>query len=197
MRFLPLLTGSIFYDLLQHGREIESAVARHDTSLLKHSTPELERYFSRSPDELPHQNAFPVATLFPLFLVAFAFNLLPFLHNLTDLSPPLHALSFFAPSLAMIVVLITASVLLARGFTAGLAGFLTLFIILLVLTVLQGLYHLLAEGGRGWTLAIAVLALLGCRIIFNSRGFVLFVIYCRTQRLTTLARKMRLKRREE
>lgn len=197
MRSLPLLTGSIFYDLLQHGWEIESAVARHDTSLLKHSTPELERYFTCPAGEFPRQSALPVATLFPLFLVAFAFNLLPFLHNLQDLSPSLHALSFFAPSLVMIVALMTASVLLARGFTAGLAGFLTLFIILLVLTVLQGLYQLLAEGGWGWTLSIAVLALLGCRMVFNSRGFVLFVIYCRTQRLATLARKMRLKSREE
>lgn len=195
MRFLPLLTGSIFYDLLQYGRELESAVARHDASLLNHSSPELERYFSRPPGERPRQNAFLVATLFPLFLVAFAFNLLPFLHNLPDLSPPLHALSFFAPSLVMLIALISASVLLARGFTSGLSGFLTLFIILLALTVLQGLHHLLTEGGDWWPLAIAAFALLGCRSVFNSRGFVLFAIYCRTQRLATLVRKMRLKNR--
>lgn len=193
MRFLALLAGNIFYDLLQHGREIESAIARRDASLLSHSTPELERYFSRPPRELPRQNAFPIATLFPLFLVAFSFNLLPFLHTLPSLSPPLHALSFFAPSLVMIVALITASVLLARGFIAGLAGFLLLFLILLALTVLQGGRHLLAEGAGGWSLAIAALALLGCRMVFNSRGFVLFAIYCRTQRLAALARKMRQK----
>lgn len=29
MRLLPWAVGSIFYDLLQHGREIESAIARH------------------------------------------------------------------------------------------------------------------------------------------------------------------------
>ncbi|MDF2779698.1 MAG: hypothetical protein K0S90_3221 [Enterobacteriaceae bacterium] len=78
MRLLPWVAGSIFYDLLQHGREIESAIARHDASLLNHTTPALERYFSRPPSELPRQNPYTVATLFPLFLVAFALNLLPF-----------------------------------------------------------------------------------------------------------------------
>lgn len=195
MQFLSLLTGSVFYDLLQHGREIESAIARHDTSLLNHTTPELERYFSRPPSELPRQNAFPVATLLPLYLVAFAFNLLPFLHTLPWLSPPLHALSFFAPSLVMIASLIAASVLLARGFNAGLTGFLALFLILLLMTVLQGFHQLLARGVGGWAMTVAIIALLGCRIVLNSRGFVLFAIYCRTQRLATLASKMRLKSR--
>lgn len=193
MHFLPLVTGSIFYDLLKHGREIESAIARHDASLLNHSTPELERYFSRPPSEIPQQNAFPVATLFPLFLVAFVFNLLPFLHALPGLSPPLYALSFFAPSLVMIAALIATSVLLARGFTAGLAGFLALFLIMLLLTVLQGFHQLLAKGGGGWTMTVAIIALLGCRMVLNSRRVVLFAIYCRTQRLAILAGKMRLK----
>lgn len=193
MRFLPLITGSVFYDLLQHGREIESAIARCDANLLNHSTPELEHYFSRPPSELPRQNPFPVATLFPLYLVAFAFNLLPFLHTLPGLSPPLHALSFFAPSLLVLVALIATSFFLARGFTAGLAGLLVLFLMVLLLTVLQGAQQLLAESGGKWTLAIAILALLGCRMVLNSRGFVLFTLYCRTQRLVALARKRRLK----
>ncbi|MCX0499131.1 hypothetical protein [Erwinia billingiae] len=176
MRFLSLITGSVFYDLIVHGREIERAIARHDAHMLNHSTPELERYFSRPVSELPRQNAFPIATLFPLFLVAFAFNLLPFLHTLPKLSPQLHALSFFAPSLVMLVALITASVLVARGFTAGLTGFLSLFLILLALTVSQLLSLLLAGAGSVWPLAIAALALLCCRRIFNSRGFVLFAV---------------------
>jgi hypothetical protein len=48
---------------------------------LNHSTPELERYFSRPLSELPRQNPYPVAVLLPLFLVAFALNLLPFLQH--------------------------------------------------------------------------------------------------------------------
>jgi hypothetical protein len=192
MRFLPFLTGDIFYCLLQHGRQIESAIACGDTRLLDHSTPELERYFSRPLTELPRQNAFPIATLFPLFLIAFAFNLLPFLHSLSDLSPPLHALSFFVPSLIVIVALIVTSVCLARGLISGLTGFLSLFLMLLAMTALQGLRALLGDNGAIWPLAIAALSLHGCRAVFNSRGFVLFTIYCRTQRLATLARKMRL-----
>ncbi|WPO93985.1 hypothetical protein [Pseudescherichia sp.] len=195
MRLLPWVAGSIFYDLLQHGREIESAIARHDASLLNHTTPALERYFSHPPSELPRQNPYTVATLFPLFLVAFALNLLPFLHALPGLSPPLHALSFFAPSLVMIVALIRTCVLLAKGFTAGMTGFLSLYLILLGLAVLQGLHHLLTGSGSGWTLVAVILALYACRNVFNSRGFVLFTIYCRTQRLVALTRKMRLSSR--
>lgn len=69
MKILRLLTGHVSYELLQHGKRIEDAIARHDNDLLNHSTPELERYFSRPLSELPRQNAYPVAILLPLFLV--------------------------------------------------------------------------------------------------------------------------------
>ena len=194
MRFLTFLTGKVFQDLLQHGRELEEAISHHDIHLLNHSTPELERYFSRPLNELPRQNPYPVAVLLPLFLVAFAFNLLPFLHAFPGLSPLHHALSFFLPSLVMIGALIITSVLLARGLTSGLAGFLALFFILLIITVVQAVYLLLAPHGSRWPLVIAFFALILCRLVMNGRGFVLFTLYCRTQRLTRLARKMRLKR---
>ncbi|EHN8793337.1 hypothetical protein I4B01_002969 [Enterobacter kobei] len=194
MRFLTFLTGKVFQDLLQHGRELEEAISHHDIHLLNHSTPELERYFSRPLNELPRQNPYPVAVLLPLFLVAFAFNLLPFLHAFPGLSPLHHALSFFLPSLVMIGALIITSILLARGLTSGLAGFLVLFFILLIITVVQAVYLLLAHQGSSWPLVIAFFALVLCRLVMNGRGFVLFTLYCRTQRLARLARKMRLKR---
>ncbi|MDO2439373.1 hypothetical protein [Enterobacter nematophilus] len=193
MSFLSFLTGRVFQDLLLHGKEIEEAVARRDSRLLNHSTPELERYFSRPLSELPRQNPYPVAVLLPLFLVAFALNLLPFLHALPGLSPLQHALSFFIPSLTMTGVLIAISVLLARGKTSGLLGFMALFIILLITTLVQALHILLSHDGSLWPLVIAFFALLFCRMVMNSRGFVLFTLYCRTQRLARLAREMRLK----
>lgn len=191
MRLSSLIVGSIFCDLLQHGKEIESAIARKDASLLNHSTPELERYFDRPSAELPRQNAFPVAVLLLLLLLAFAFNLLPFLHALPNLTPPAHALSFFAPSLLMIVAVLACSLLMARGFTAGLAGLRYLFIVLLVITIAQLLVKLLPGGGSWWPLAIALLALLGSRIVLNGQAFVLFAIYCRTRRIAALARQIR------
>lgn len=193
MKFLSLLTGRVFRDLLQHGKEIEEAIARRDTHLLDNSTPELERYFSRPLSELPRQNPYPVAVLLPLFLVAFALNLLPFLSALQGLSPLHHALSFFVPSLTMTGALIVISVLLARGKTSGLLSFMALFIILLIATLIQGLYLLFSHDGGLWPLVIASSALLLCRMVMNSRGFVLFTLYCRTQRLARLAREMRLK----
>ena len=46
-----------------------------------------------------------------------------------------------------------------------------------------------------WPLAFAALALLCCRLIFNRQGFVLFTIYCRSQRLALLAGKLRRQRK--
>ncbi|MBE8905650.1 hypothetical protein [Enterobacter asburiae] len=195
MSFVSLLTGRVFQDLLQHGKEIEEAIAHRDIRLLNHSTPELERFFSRPLSELPRQNPYPVAVLLPLFLVAFALNLLPFLSALQGLSPLHHALSFFVPSLTMTGALIVISVLLARGKTSGLLGFRALFIILLVTTLVQVLHILLSHDGGLWPLVIASFALLLCRVVMNSSGFVLFTLYCRTQRLARLAREMRLKSR--
>lgn len=195
MGFLALVVGRVFQNLLQHGREIEDAVTRWDTRLLEHSTPELERYFSRPLSELPRQNPYPVAMMLPLFLVAFALNLLPFLSTLQGLSPLHHALSFFLPSLTMAGALIVTSVLLARGKTSGLSGFMALFIILLITTLVQVLYILLSHDERLWPLVIASFALLLCRVVMNSSGFVLFTLFCRTQRLARLAREMQLKNR--
>ncbi|MBT1713243.1 hypothetical protein KK116_03060 [Enterobacter dykesii] len=195
MSFVSLLTGRVFQDLLQHGKEIEEAIAHRDTRLLNYSTSELERFFSRPLRELPHQNPYPVAVLLPLFLVAFALNLLHFLSALQGLSPLHHALSFFVPSLTMTGALIVISVLLARGKTSGLLGFRSLTIILLITTLVQVLHILLSRDGDLWPLVIASFALLFCRLVMNSSGFVLFTLYCRTQRLARLAREMRLKSR--
>lgn len=195
MGFLSLFTGRVFQDLLQHGKETEETIARRDTRLLNHSTPELERYFSRPLSELPRQNPYPVAALLPLFVVAFALNLLPFLSALPGLSPLHHALSFFVPSLIMTGALIVISVLLARGMTSGLLGVMAVFIILPVVTLAQGLHLLFSHDGSLWPLVVASFALILCRGVMNSSGFVLFTLYCRTQRLARVAREIRLKSR--
>lgn len=195
MSVLSRLNGRVFQDLLQHGKDIEETIAHRDTRLLNLSTPGLERYFSRPLSELPRQNPYPLAVLLPLFLVAYALNLLPFLSTLQDLSPLHHALSFFLPSLTMTGALIVISVLLARGKTSGLLGFRALFIILLITTLVQVLHILLSHDGDLWPLVIASFALLLCRVVMNSSGFVLFTLYCRTQRLARMAREMRLKSR--
>ncbi|HFZ1002927.1 TPA: hypothetical protein ACIJRN_001467 [Klebsiella aerogenes] len=195
MSIVSPIVGPVFYDLLQHGREIDRAIARRDASLLNHSTPGLERYFSRPPGELPRQNPFPVAALFPLFLVAFAFNLLPFLQTLPPFSAPIRVAIFFVPALVMIIFLLTSGVLLARGYTLGLKGFLALFLILSASTVVQALRAMVSAGESLWPLAFAALALLCCRLIFNRQGFLLFAIYCRSQRLALLAGKLRRQRK--
>lgn len=193
MSFSSWIAGHVFFDLLQHGREIEPAIARKDASLLTRSTPELERYFDKPPAELPRQNAFPVAIVMLLFLVAFALNLLTLLRMFSALTPPLHALLFFAPSLAMLLAMITASFLLARGYSAGIAGFFYLFTALMLATVVQLIFNLLIHGGAAVPLLLAFAALLACRRMLNGRGFVLFALYCRTQRIAKVAREVRLR----
>ena len=192
MPFFNWLVGHLFCDLLLHGREIEPVIARKDASLLTHSTPELERYFDKTPAELPRQNAFPVAIAMLLFLVAFALNLLTLLRLLSPLTPAVHALLFFAPSLAMLLATVAASFLLARGFSAGLAGFGYLLSALLLATVGQLVYNLLITGGSTVPLLLAFAALLGCRRVLNGAGFVLFTLYCRTQRIAKVAREIRI-----
>ena len=44
-------------------------------------------------------------------------------------------------------------------------------------------------------LLIALVALVGCRRLLNGEGFVVFALYCRTARLTRVARTLRLKSR--
>lgn len=195
MSIVSPIVGPVFYDLLQHGREIDRAIARRDGTSLNHSTPELERYFSRPPGERPRQNPFPVAALFPLFLVAFAFNLLPFLQTLPPFSAPIRVASFFVPALVVVIFLLTSGVLLARGYTLGLKGFLALFLLLSASTAAQALRAMVSAGESLWPLAFAALALLCCRLIFNRQEFVLFTIYCRSHRLALLAGKLRRQRK--
>ncbi len=85
--------------------------------------------------------------------------------------------------------------MLARGFSAGLAGFAYLFSGLLLVTVAQLVINLLTGGGAAIPLLIALVALVGCRRLLNGEGFVVFALYCRTARLTRVARTLRLKSR--
>ncbi|HHG8770967.1 TPA: hypothetical protein ACPYU1_000262 [Raoultella planticola] len=101
------------------------------------------------------------------------------------------AFSSYHHFLSTAVAVLACSLLMARGFTAGLAGLRYLFIVLLVITIAQLLVKLLPGGGSWWPLAIALLALPGSRIVLNGQAFVLFAIYCRTQRIAALARQIR------
>ncbi|WP_253274968.1 hypothetical protein [Pantoea stewartii] len=82
MRFLPWLVGRDITELLQHGFEIDEVIALQENSILACSTTELELYFKQPAESLPWQNAFPIAIVLELELVAFAFNLLIFLRAL-------------------------------------------------------------------------------------------------------------------
>jgi len=45
----------------------------------------------------------------------------------------------------------------------------------------------------GLWLILALAALVGARWILNGQAFILFAIYCRTQRLASVARQRRIK----
>jgi len=193
MQFLSWLIGRNITELLQQGREIDQAISRQDDSILARSTSKLERYFKQPSEALPRQNGFPVAIVLMLLLVAFAFNLLTFLHALPPLSPQIHALSFFVPSIVVIGAILTSSYLLARGHTAGVVGLAYVCAILLISTVLLLSYSVVTASHSGLWLLLALAALVGARWILNGRAFILFAIYCRTQRLTSVARQRRMK----
>ncbi|MEB5704268.1 hypothetical protein [Pantoea anthophila] len=193
MQFLSWLVGRHITELLQQGRELDQAIARQDNSILARSTPELERYFKQPSESLPRQNGFPIAIVLMLLLVAFAFNLLTFLHALPPLTPQIHALSFFGPSILVIGTLLAASYRLARGHTSAVAGLTYVWAILLVSTVLLLSYGVVTGSHSGLWLLLALAALWGARWILNGQAFILFAIYCRTQRLASVARQRRMK----
>lgn len=193
MQFLSWLIGRNISELLQHGREIDQVIARQDNSILAHSTTELERYFKQPSASLPRQNGFPVALVLMLLLVAFAFNLLTFLHALPLLTPQIHALSFFVPSIVVLGAILTASYLLARGHTAGVQGLAYVWAVLLISTVLLLSHSVITDSHSGLWLLLALAALVGARWLLNGQAFILFAIYCRTQRLASVARQRRMK----
>lgn len=194
MGLATLISGRFFCDLLAHGREMEQVIARGDSSLLQHSTPELERWFDKPPAELPRQNGFPLAFVLLFLLVAFACNLLTLMAMLPKQTPPVRAFIFFVPAILFIFSNLTATYLIARGKTSGLAwyglvhGVLSvLSVALLLVTVLNGQTH------HAVIMLVSLLIMLACRTVFNGRGFILFVLYGRTQRIATLSRGMRIK----
>ncbi|ORJ51028.1 hypothetical protein B2M27_07830 [Kluyvera intermedia] len=194
MRLTTLISGWFFCDLLAHGREMEQVIARGDNSLLQHSTPELERWFDKPPSELPRQNGFPLAFVLLFFLIAFACNLLTLMSMLPRQTPPTRALLFFLPAILFVFSNLTATWLIARGKTSGLAwyglvhGVLTVLSpVLLAITVLNGQMH------HAVIMLVAMLIMLACRYVLNGRGFILFVLYSRTQRIATLSRGMRIR----
>lgn len=192
MQFLSWLIGRNITELLQQGREIDQAIARQDDSILARSTSELERYFKQPSEALPRQNGFPVAIVLMLLLVAFAFNLLTFLHALPPLSPQIHALSFFVPSIVIIGAILTASYLLARCYTTGVAGLVYLCAMLMISTILLLAYSVISGSHSGLWLLLALAALAGARWILNGQAFILFAVYCRTQRLARVGRQRRM-----
>lgn len=128
-----------------------------------------------------------------LLPVAFAFNLLTFLHALPPLSPQIHALSFFVPSIVIIGAILTASYLLARSYTTGVAGLVYLCAMLMISTILLLAYSVFTASHSGLWLLLALVALASARWILNGQAFILFAIYCRTQRLASVARQRRMK----
>lgn len=192
MPLSTFLCGRYFCDLLQHGREVETAIARKDASLLQHSTVDMERWFAKPGHELPKQNGFPLALALLLFLFIFALDLLTTLAIAPSLSPPLRALFFFAPSILFIFSNLTATWFIARGKTAGLCWYSGVYHSLGLATLLLLCSTLFAGNGHhGLLMLIALFLLLGCRYVFNSRAFMAFVLFCRTQRIAMLARTRR------
>ena len=173
---------------------MEPVIARNDASLLQHSTPELEHWFDKPPAELPRQNGFPLAFVLLFFIITFALNLLLLLTILDIQSPPVHGALFFIPCLLITVINLTATYLISRGKTAGLAWYGWMHQALTCLTTLLFLRSALAgETHHAVMGLIGLLLLLLCRIVLNGRGFILFVLYARTQRIAALARVQRTK----
>jgi len=192
MNFFAFLIGSGFCELYQHGKETEQLIAQKDDQLLQHSTIELERYFDKPPQQLQCQNAFSLAWTLLLFLLTFALNLLTLLHILPALSPPARAAAFFLPSIVFIISILSASYLISRGFNRGLAIYSLVYNGLFIATILQLVNAVLtSDTGHVLLMLVALTFILSCRSLINGVSFIVFILYCRTQRVANLARSLR------
>ncbi|PWC18792.1 hypothetical protein [Brenneria corticis] len=190
------------FELIRHGREIDAAIASNDQTLLARSSEALESYFDKPAQELPRQNAFPVALMLFFFLLSFTLSLLFFLDLFAINTPPLHVVLFFIPSILLIIYLFFASYLLSRGHNTGLVLYYYFFIAILALGVFQLFYSFVdamnAISFSFDTLTTSIIVLLSVflsRALMNSRPFAAFVLYCRTQRMATQSRKLRMEAR--
>lgn len=188
-----LLSGYSFCDLLAHGREMDQVIARKDGSLLQHSTPELERWLNSLPAALPRLNGFLLAFVLLFFTLTFASDLLVLIAALPDTAPPVTAALYFIPAMLFTFANLSAVFLVSRGKTAGLAWFgrvhqalLCLTAVLLFCSAFAGEKHHVVMSG------VSLALMLLCRTLFNRPGFILFVLYARTQRIAILARRLRV-----
>ncbi|BBL30252.1 hypothetical protein [Pantoea ananatis] len=72
-------------------------------------------------------------------------------------------MSFFVPSIVIIGAILTASYLLARGYTTGVAGFAYLCAMLMISTILLLVYSVISGNHSGLWLLLALAALAGTR----------------------------------
>lgn len=113
--------------------------------------------------------------------------------NLTSAQSRGRCVEFFVPLIVIIGAILTTSYLLARGQKAGVAGLAYVCAMLLISTVLLLSYSVVTASHSGLWLLLALVALAGARWILNGQAFILFAIYCRTQRLASVDRQHRMK----
>lgn len=201
MTLSETLTGTGLAELIRHGQEIDAAITNNDMTLLARSSSELERYFNQPVQQLPRQNAFSVAFTVFCFLIAFTLNMLFLLDAFPVRYPPVHAALFFIPALLFIIYIYVSSYLLSRGYNKGLLCYRYCFIVMTVMGAFQFLHRAIslfmtnnADGDGDLVMAIITLiALYLSRVLMNGRSFILFVLYCRTQRMAHQARRLRIR----
>ena len=198
MSLYKMLAGSRCSELRQFGLETELLIKNNDPQLLQHSTPAMESYFNRPSGTLPRQNGFYAATLLLMLVLDFVLNLLALLNLLPDFSPALKALSFFTPAFVFSAVTLTGSYLLSRGKTSGLTCLFMLYSLLGLANVIHLVIYLIKVDAVHVVMMITGTGcMFACRQIFNSAGFITFVLFCRSQRVATFARHMRMNSRNQ
>ncbi|MCG8708553.1 hypothetical protein JHU04_001766 [Brenneria sp. 4F2] len=197
MKWIALIVGSTFQDLIAHGREIDTAIRQGGDTLTERSTWEMEHYFDKPFYEQAIPHPFAAGGVYLLLLIAFSVNMVFTLYSF-HVVPAVFISIYFGAMSIFFITLLSAARLIARGQVQGLIIFNYLFILVFFVSIATSGYIAFVEGlhdTKKTVFFIGEFAVLWYgRWLMNSRAFFLFALYCRTKRLAHASAQVRMRK---
>ncbi|MEE3661165.1 hypothetical protein V2I52_04355 [Brenneria sp. g21c3] len=197
MKWIELIVGSTFQDLIAHGKEIDTAIRKGGYTLTKRSTREMEDYFDKPLYEQAIPHPFAAGGVYVILLIAFSVNMIFTLYPF-HLAPAAFISMYFGAMSIFLIILLSAARFISRGRVRGLVVFNYLFIIVFFMLIATSGYTVFVEGLHDTKKLIFFIGdfvvLWCCRWLMNSRAFFIFALYCRTKRLAHVSKQVRMRK---
>ncbi|MFE8101160.1 hypothetical protein RBA71_06615 [Brenneria goodwinii] len=197
MKWIELIVGSTFQDLIAHGKEIDTAIRQGGDTLTERSTRGMEDYFDKPFYEQAIPHPFAAGGVYLILLIAFSVNMV-FTLYLFHLVPAVFISIYFGAMSIFLIILLSAARLTARGLVQGLVVFNYLFITVFFMLIATSGYTVFVEGlhdTKKMVFFIGEFAVLWYgRWLMNSHAFLIFALYCRTKRLAHASKQVRMRK---